>query len=167
MTAYTPTLQSVTVRQSPLSFATSVSVLIPSGVRTFGSLPLTFLISSFNSGMGFTRSSDVLKKNFSESGIIARFGGDEFVVLTNMKSVDDVSSMIRKTADDLRSFRLPEADKEGREFSISFSSGAARFPYDAGGFSLLKKHADTALYEVKERGRNGYLWYMDLGKKPE
>ncbi len=49
----------------------------------------------------------------------------------------------------------------------AYSSVAARFPYDAGGLSLLKKHADTALYEVKERGRNGYLWYMDLEKKPE
>ncbi len=110
--------------------------------------------------------SDVLKKNFSENGIIARFGGDEFVVLTDMRSVDEVSSLIIKTADDLSSFRLPDAGKEDREFSISFSSGAARFPYDADSLSLLKKCADTALYEVKERGRNGFLWYMYLKKNP-
>ena len=109
----------------------------------------------------------MLKKNFSENGIIARFGGDEFVVLTDMRSVDEVSSLIIKTADDLSSFRLPDADKEDREFSISFSSGAARFPYDADNLSLLKKCADTALYEVKERGRNGFLWYMYLKKNPQ
>lgn len=108
-----------------------------------------------------TKFSDVLKKNFSENGIISRFGGDEFVVLTDMPSVDEVSALIKKTADDLWSFSLP-ADKEDRDFSISFSSGAARFPHDAADLSLLKKRADTALYEVKERGRNGYLWYMDL-----
>ena len=114
-----------------------------------------------------TKFSDVLKKNFSESGIISRFGGDEFVVLTDMSGTDEVSALIKKTADDLWSFSLPEADKEGREFSISFSSGAARFPYDADDLSLLKKRADTALYEVKERGRNGYLWYMDLPRPQE
>ncbi|MBQ6574957.1 MAG: GGDEF domain-containing protein [Lachnospiraceae bacterium] len=121
-----------------------------------------------NIGDGFlTKFSDVLKKNFSESGIISRFGGDEFVVLTDMSGTDEVSALIKKTADDLWSFSLPEADKEGREFSISFSSGAARFPYDADDLSLLKKRADTALYEVKERGRNGYLWYMDLPRPQE
>ncbi|MCR5591278.1 MAG: sensor domain-containing diguanylate cyclase [Lachnospiraceae bacterium] len=112
-----------------------------------------------------TTFSDVLKKNFSENGIISRFGGDEFVVLTDLHSVEEVSALIRKTNSDLSSFKLPGADKKDREFSISFSSGAARFPYDADELPLLKKRADTALYKVKELGRNGYLWYMDLPEK--
>jgi len=75
--------------------------------RSFRDLRRTLYTPEYghNIGDGFlTKFSDVLKKNFSENGIISRFGGDEFVVLTDMPSVD----------------------------------------------------------EVKERGRNGYLWYMDL-----
>ena len=106
--------------------------------------------------------SEALKKNFSQKGLISRFGGDEFVVLTEMDSTDEVTAKIRQTNEDLSSFVLPVVNDKDAEFSVSFSSGAARFPYDADELSVLKKRADTALYEVKERGRNGYLWYMYL-----
>lgn len=109
--------------------------------------------------------SEALKKNFSGSGIISRFGGDEFVVMTDMTSIDEVTAKICRTNEDLSSFELPDENGKKVDFNISFSSGAARFPYDANDLSTLKKRADTALYQVKERGRNGYLWYMYLPKE--
>ncbi len=104
--------------------------------------------------------SDALKNNFSQNGLISRFGGDEFVVITDLNSSEEVTSRILKTKEDVSDTTMPD----GSVYSISFSSGAARYPYDADDLSLLKKRADTALYEVKENGRNGYLWFEDLGK---
>ena len=111
--------------------------------------------------------SDTLKKNFSEHGIISRFGGDEFVVLTDMDDVESVTSILKQTKDDVHSIDLNDGDSgsnddKDSDFMISFSAGAARFPQDAGDLSSLKKCADTALYETKEKGRNGYMWFADV-----
>ena len=106
--------------------------------------------------------SDALKKNFSDSSIISRFGGDEFVVITEMKSVEDITSRMRQIEKDVSDITLTKDNNEQINYSISFSSGSARFPYDADNLPLLMKMADNALYEVKERGRNGSLWYADL-----
>ena len=106
--------------------------------------------------------SDALKKNFSDSSIISRFGGDEFVVITEMNSVEDITSRMRQIEKDVSDITLTKDNNEQINYSISFSSGAARFPYDADNLPLLMKMADNALYEVKERGRNGSLWYADL-----
>ncbi len=108
--------------------------------------------------------SDALKKNFSDGGIISRFGGDEFVVLTDMDSVEGVTEKILRTKADVSRVEIPENGNEEGYHSIGFSSGAARFPYDADDLFKLKKRADTALYEVKEYGRNGYLWFDDYGR---
>ncbi|MCR5001707.1 MAG: sensor domain-containing diguanylate cyclase [Lachnospiraceae bacterium] len=106
--------------------------------------------------------SESLKNNFSKSGIISRFGGDEFVVLTEMNDQEVINGLLKKTTEEVHSFDLNDRDKDDREFIISFSAGAARYPADADNLSALKKCADTALYETKERGRNGYLWFTDV-----
>ena len=112
---------------------------------------------------------DILKANFSEDGIISRFGGDEFVVLTNTDTVDSVSEWLKKTTDDVHALNIDGEKNDSDDFMFSFSAGAARFPQDADNLSALKKCADTALYETKEKGRNGYLWFADVftGSEPE
>ncbi|MCR4807470.1 MAG: GGDEF domain-containing protein [Lachnospiraceae bacterium] len=106
--------------------------------------------------------SDTLRKNFSDQGIISRFGGDEFVVLTDMDSLESVTRLLELTTDDVHSIDLNDEKHAGKGFMITFSAGAARFPADAGLLPDLKKCADTALYEAKENGRNGYLWYHSI-----
>ena len=106
--------------------------------------------------------SDSLKKNFSEEGMISRFGGDEFVVLTNMDDIEAISTSLRQMTDDVHAIDLKDDSRDTKDFTISFSAGAARFPADASALPDLKKCADTALYEIKERGRNGFLWYKDV-----
>ncbi len=110
---------------------------------------------------------DILKTNFSENGIISRFGGDEFVVLTNADTIDLVNAGLIKATDDVHALNIDNKEHDSGDFMISFSAGAARFPQDADNLSALKKCADTALYETKEKGRNGYLWFTDVFTGPE
>ena len=106
--------------------------------------------------------SNALKKNFSEIGLVSRYGGDEFVVLAHMDSKEQITELLKQAKDDVHAIKLGD-DKEGesetKDFLISFSAGVASYPQDASSLDELQKCADSALYTVKERGRNDYLWY--------
>ncbi len=113
--------------------------------------------------------SDILKKNFSDLGLVSRYGGDEFVVLAEMSSADVITERLKQALDEVHGIRLEDYKKDGKDetendgetkdFKISFSAGAAKYPRDASTLSDLQKCADIAVYTVKERGRNAYLWY--------
>ncbi|MCR5367801.1 diguanylate cyclase (GGDEF) domain-containing protein [Eubacterium ruminantium] len=112
-----------------------------------------------------TEFSDVLYKNFSDNALISRYGGDEFVVLVHMSSVDNVTAKLKQATDDVHAIHLTDSNEQNdsdKKLVISFSAGAARYPYDASTLTDLQKCADSALYTVKEQGRNAYLWHQDL-----
>lgn len=99
----------------------------------------------------------ILKDVFDEGGIVSRFGGDEFVVLTEASSIECVNDKLESV-----SVKMHEADIidcADEKVVINYSAGAAQYPADAQDLSQLKKCADTALYRVKEHGRNGYGWF--------
>lgn len=88
---------------------------------------------------------------------LARFGGDEFVVL--LEEVSDAGSAL-KVAENLRQqMRAPIAFQDDT-LAISLSIGIAVSSSDRPetAESLMKK-ADMALYEVKAAGRNGAKLY--------
>jgi diguanylate cyclase (GGDEF)-like protein len=87
---------------------------------------------------------------------VARLGGDEFViVLTGMAHQDGVVFIAEKVLDSLsRPFLL-----EGHEIFISSSIGIASFPKDGEDEVTLLKHADSAMYHAKERGKGHYQFY--------
>lgn len=86
---------------------------------------------------------------------IARFGGDEFLVLVpdapNDESVWHLAEQIRSAFSE--AFR-----HAGEEFVITPSIGIARYPNDGLNAQQLLNHADVAMYEAKRRGRN--TWQM-------
>ncbi|MFP7721809.1 sensor domain-containing protein [Lysobacter sp. A3-1-A15] len=85
--------------------------------------------------------------------LIARFGGDEFLVVCS--TGDDAGRPERLAEAILRefgaSFRM-----DGEEFSITASIGIARAPGDGVGSQHLIQSADVAMYSSKRRGRNGW-----------
>jgi len=81
--------------------------------------------------------------------VVARFGGDEFIVLLDDASRDDVAQVAHKL---LRAIELP-VDAEGRDLSVTPSVGIAMFPNDGATPTELIKNADTAMYIAKSRGR--------------
>jgi len=81
--------------------------------------------------------------------VVARFGGDEFIVLLDDAARDDVAQVAHKL---LRAIEVP-VDAEGRDLSVTPSVGIAMFPRDGATPTELIKNADTAMYIAKSRGR--------------
>lgn len=108
-----------------------------------------------------TEFSAVLRELFGEMGYISRYGGDEFVVLVKSADKNRISSqleILQKKAANIKPSYDPE---ENGDFVLTFSCGAAVFPKDANDLKSLEAGADSALYIVKNKGRNGYGWYKN------
>jgi diguanylate cyclase (GGDEF)-like protein/PAS domain S-box-containing protein len=97
-----------------------------------------------------------LKDCVRESDTVARLGGDEFVVLlSGQRSAEDSSVVAGKI---LTALTEPVA-AGGRRFDIGASIGISIFPRDGASPEQLLKHADAAMYRVKEAGKNRYQFY--------
>ncbi|MGH8075917.1 MAG: sensor domain-containing protein [Lysobacter sp.] len=86
-------------------------------------------------------------------GLIARFGGDEFLVVCT--SGDDLSRP-QRLADAILEIFGDSFRMEGEEFSITASIGIAQAPDDGERPQALIQAADVAMYDSKRRGRNGW-----------
>ncbi len=99
-----------------------------------------------------------VKACLRDSDTVARIGGDEFVVL--LPELDEemyVTSVAQKILSTLaRSFML-----QGQEFSITASIGISSYPQDGLDEQTLTKNADVAMYQVKEEGRNNFMFFSE------
>jgi diguanylate cyclase (GGDEF)-like protein/PAS domain S-box-containing protein len=97
-----------------------------------------------------------LRECVRESDTIARLGGDEFVVLLSGQRVPDDSSLVAEKI--LGALTEPVA-AGGRRFEIGASIGISIYPRDGTTPEALLRHADAAMYRVKEAGKNRYQYY--------
>lgn len=94
--------------------------------------------------------------NLRNTDIVARFGGDEFMVLlTHVAHRDDVTEVAQKL---LAAIEAP-LHAQGRPLSVTASLGIAVFPGDGTTAEELIKHADTAMYLAKARGRAQFRFF--------
>jgi diguanylate cyclase (GGDEF)-like protein len=98
-----------------------------------------------------------LKECVRRSDVIARIGGDEFVIL--LREVSDQSQVARIAQKILTAVVKPLAI-HGHECRITGSIGISMFPTDALDEETLIKNADAAMYVVKEEGRNGFRFHF-------
>jgi diguanylate cyclase (GGDEF)-like protein/PAS domain S-box-containing protein len=97
-----------------------------------------------------------LRTTLRTSDVVARFGGDEFVLLLeNLSSPSDAAVLAKKA---LACFEEPFLT-DGHELHISASIGVSVYPEDGNDAETLVKNADTAMYRAKERGRGTYCFY--------
>jgi diguanylate cyclase (GGDEF)-like protein/PAS domain S-box-containing protein len=98
-----------------------------------------------------------------DGGSVARMGGDEFIVLlrdvTGREDVERVAENLLHVIEE--PFRL-----EGYEQFISTSMGIAISPEDGRDDQSLIKHADIAMYRIKDQGGNGFLFYDQSFEAP-
>lgn len=88
-----------------------------------------------------------------ESDTLARPGGDEFVaVLFGIETARDAQAVGERIIETMRQpFQVM-----GHELFVSASVGLSLFPQDGEDAATLQKHADVAMYEAKNRGRNRF-----------
>ncbi len=97
-----------------------------------------------------------LSKCLNENAYVARLGGDEFaVIVTGMKSLNELERATQKI---LKQNELP-VTFSGKLINGGMSIGCAVYPQDANDVLGLMKCADTALNDLKERGRGGVRMY--------
>ncbi len=94
-----------------------------------------------------------LNKNFRETDILGRAGGDEFVVL--IKNVQSIAMICDKLQHLSSSFKKYGID-HGFPGRLSTSIGVAMFNKDGRTYEELFKKADAALYEAKRNGKDQY-----------
>ena len=98
--------------------------------------------------------SERLQKEVRSSDTLARWGGDEFILL--LTDIDEIHNTPLITEKILRSLNEKPFILEGTEIVTTASIGIAFYPQDGQDGETLLKQADTAMYEAKKKGRNDY-----------
>ncbi len=105
---------------------------------------------------------EILRHNIRDEDTVARFGGDEFVILLKHLGAD-------RDAASLKAERLAESiqQKISRSYNVNHHSihvtssiGIYLFPNNEDTLDDIIKQADTAMYSAKDRGRNQIAFFQ-------
>jgi diguanylate cyclase (GGDEF)-like protein/PAS domain S-box-containing protein len=96
-----------------------------------------------------------LKSSIRESDLIARYGGDEFVIVLENISREEITLISKRM---LAKFKNPFQVDE-HELFISPSIGISFYPEDGSEIDNIIKNADVAMYVAKENGKNNYNFF--------
>jgi diguanylate cyclase (GGDEF)-like protein/PAS domain S-box-containing protein len=99
-----------------------------------------------------------LKGAVRQEDIVCRLGGDEFTVY--VEDFDDPQALA-STAQRLVQAASEPYQISGHDIFVTASVGISIYPNDGTSISELVKNADTAMYKVKEQGRNGFQFFKE------
>jgi len=97
-----------------------------------------------------------LRATVRRGDLVARFGGDEFLILVSSQDIEAEVGRIHQ--------RIQQTVSEpvaigGTTVRVTATLGAALFPRDGDDFETLLRSADLAMYSAKEGGRNALAYY--------
>ena len=102
-----------------------------------------------------------LRESCRAGDVVARQGGDEFLVLVQGTTGDSAPDGAAQTvAANLRVALGKPFALASTDLYITPSIGASLFPADGDTAETLLKHADIAMYAAKDAGRDGYRLYQ-------
>jgi diguanylate cyclase (GGDEF)-like protein/PAS domain S-box-containing protein len=95
-----------------------------------------------------------------DSDTVARLGGDEFVLLLQGQHVATAAISIAMS----RILTIVGAPVriQDREFTLTCSVGVSVYPDDGKDVDTLLKHADAAMYQAKQVGRNNFQFFTPM-----
>ncbi len=97
-----------------------------------------------------------IKNILREDDLLARIGGDEFVIiLDNIKSRENIAAMAKKILEVIRE----PIEVQNYHLNSTASIGITIYPDDGVDKNEILKHADSAMYYAKEKGKNRYEFY--------
>ena len=93
--------------------------------------------------------------------IVARMGGDEFIIILNELSYNKEQARrdAGRIAKQIGQLLSQPFTIRGHNINTSSSIGIAFYPHDAEDSETLIRYADCAMYEAKKQGRNTYHFY--------
>ncbi|GAB1539037.1 hypothetical protein NUACC21_17020 [Scytonema sp. NUACC21] len=151
-----------------------LSKTLANAARIGESLAVMFLdldrFKTINDSLGHTLGDQLLKsvaqrlkESLRAGDTIARWGGDEFtILLPRIIQINEVTQVAKRI---LQAFENP-FEFDSHELYIGASLGIALLNEDSLDVESLIQHADAALYQAKELGRNNYQFYTaSLGAK--
>ena len=95
----------------------------------------------------------IMREEVREQDTVARFGGEEFVVLLHQVGEQEAFEAAERIRKAIAEFPFPNGGKQPLG-CVSASIGVSTFPDDAMDLELLILKADQALYAAKNQGRN-------------
>ena len=97
-----------------------------------------------------------IKKVIRQEDTLARFGGDEFLVIArDISDRENAQKIAKKILESLQKpFKLA-----GQDVYTTISIGVSIYPDDSQNAESLIKYADSAMYQAKEQGRNNFCFY--------
>ncbi len=125
---------------------------------------------SYNDTHGHLKGDIVLKKvaalllqNTRGIDLVARFGGEEFVLLLPKADKGGSLAVAKKLCRCIEAEYFNGMEESQPEQKLTVSVGAATFPTDSTDVYELLNRADEALYQVKRNGRNNAIsWSREL-----
>lgn len=99
---------------------------------------------------------DRLQKSIREEDTVSRQGGDEFTLLLN-----DITSLIEveQTIERIHNSLAQPYIIDNNSHTITLSTGVTLYTTDTGDIDTLLRHADNAMYQAKQAGRNRYHFF--------
>ncbi len=99
-----------------------------------------------------------LRSTIAADDVLVRMGGDEFVIVTPlMPDLAAISDVAKRLIDCVQA----PINLQGSVMTVTASIGIGLYPSDSIDAESLLKHADIALYQAKENGRNGFCFFSD------
>jgi diguanylate cyclase (GGDEF)-like protein len=96
---------------------------------------------------------ELLKGAIRERDVVARFGGEEFIVLLHGVDVDEAYEAAERIRRQIQDYPFPHGETQPLGY-LSASIGVASTPRHAIGMENTIQAADEALYVAKKEGRN-------------
>jgi diguanylate cyclase (GGDEF)-like protein len=98
----------------------------------------------------------VLQQIVGDAGIVGRYGGDEFYILTDrVQDEEKLRSVLRRIKYHVSARAKEELNME----KFNLSMGISLYPDDGNNYKDLLALADKCLYIAKEKGKNRYIIY--------